>query len=161
MADAPKKYPSAPPMTDEERAANKVSRAHDPLGWQRSLGYAGWEVRPEQCCAAVHDGRVGFNRCSKKAKIHIGRLGYCATHDPAAVVKRAKANMDRMHASMAKDHKRWDAERLGRDAIAALRLIAAGHNDAVGLARETLAEFDAKYPPEPAPETETEGGFKL
>ncbi len=157
MADAPN-YPKAPPMTDEEAAANKISRAHSPLGWQRANGQVGWELYPEQCCAAVHDGRVGFNRCSHKAKYRIGRLGYCATHNPPAVVARNAASTARMNAETAKRQKGWALERLGRDAIAALRIIAAGHNDPRALAAETLADFDSKYPPA---EAEPKEGFKL
>ena len=80
--------------------------------------------------------RLGFwnHQCSRSAKVG----DRCRQHDPAAIEAR-----------QAKADARYRAERAvrkielnGRVFLGALRKIAAGHNDARGLAQEAVDKFD-------------------
>lgn len=136
-----------PDMTEDE--AKSISCPHTPLRWQ---GIGGWEAFPDQCCASVHDegGRVTFHQCAKSVVIRYGRLGYCKTHDPAAVLARRAARDAKWEIAQLANSRKWATERLGHDAIGVLRKIAAGHNDPRALAQELLEPFDTKFPPEPS-----------
>lgn len=100
---------------------------------------------PERCCASVHDsGRsVTFHQCCRRPVIHYGALGYCRQHDPAKVVADREARDRAMRERWAKQ----DAQimhnnamvKFRNKALAAIRQIAAGHNDPRALAQSVLA----------------------
>lgn len=110
---------------------------------------------PGRCRAAVHEGgrSVGFYQCTRKSKVtrtvltrngQTAEVEYCRTHDPVAVKAKAekwRADFDakgaRERAHFAELKRQKD---LGAAAIAALKQIAAGHNDPRTLALELLAE---------------------
>jgi 23S rRNA G2069 N7-methylase RlmK/C1962 C5-methylase RlmI len=123
-----------------------------PMYWPHKTS---WKPDPTRCRASVADGgrSPSFHQCNRKAKVerdvlHNGqrlRLAYCNTHDPVAVaVKRAaqeaqwRAKWDERDRRQAEQKRR---EKLAEAAINAIRQIAAGHNDARGLAQEVLARF--------------------
>lgn len=125
---------------------------------------ATWEPRPGFCRHAVHEGGrgVGFHQCFKRAKVtrtvdHGGKVieaEYCAVHDPVAV----KAKADKWRADYEAKRERESAryremarqKALSDAAIAALKQIAAGHNDPRTLALKLLAEHgEPLTPPEP------------
>lgn len=131
-------------FTPEEKAAADLVPPYEPTSkfskaWHQSTGF---------CCAQVHNGwGVGFHQCANRPKVYVGRLGFCKTHSPEAVKKRAEKVQASTTAYLHKVSKKVAADTLGRNAIAALREIAAGHNDPRSLARSLLEPFDAKYPP--------------
>ena len=64
----------------------------------------------------------------------------CKIHDPEAIKARKKK-------TNARHQKEWDArmvEVYGKHFLSALRKIAAGHNDARGLAQEEVRKFDER-----------------
>jgi len=85
---------------------------------------------------------LGGSPCSKPVRVEHDGQFYCTVHDPA----RVKARTDERHEALyqkAKERSRimmLEAERqaFGRNCIAAIREIAAGHNDAQSIARSVL-----------------------
>ncbi len=69
-----------------------------------------------------------------------GKL-YCRQHDPNAVAKRLRASDERYRAERLAERPRL----YGRQFMRALMRIASGHNDARGLATQTLDEFDEDW----------------
>jgi len=130
-----------------------VDAGHIHTGPSRQFGGSAWQPDMANCRAAVHDGGrwPGFHQCTRKVKVtrevnHHGKIvemGYCKQHDPVAVKAKADAWRAKLDADCAeRDAQRKakrDAEDLARAAIAALRQIAAGHNDPRSLAIEVLA----------------------
>lgn len=99
----------------------------------------------KRCRASVPE-RSGFgsHQCSRKVVVQRAGYGFCAQHDP--VVRRAKqqerdAAWQRQHQAENDMRARQARERaLQRDALDAIRKIAAGHNDARGLAQQVLID---------------------
>lgn len=81
---------------------------------------------------------TSFGQCRNKRGHGPDGL-YCKQHDPEAVAKRNAETIKRQD-------ERWEARmrpyRQREALVAALRLIAEGHNDAKTLAAETLAKWD-------------------
>lgn len=107
---------------------------------------------PKRCCASVPDGgrHVTFHQCSRKPKVFYGALGYCTSHDPVAVAEKRraqkaawKAEWEAKAAAIADAKKRREFEAA---CIAAIREIAAGHNDPRSLASGVLA-LEPTQPP--------------
>jgi hypothetical protein len=94
-----------------------------------------------RCCETVRESGVRFPhyvQCHRKRGYGPGEA-YCKQHDPVAVEARRAAADERYAAQTAKRRTEW----AGPTFLAALRQIAAGHNDARGLAREVVEKFDA------------------
>lgn len=106
------------------------------------------------CCAGVHCREISMHsyQCTKRAKVKRDvlwhgkpvSLEYCGLHDPVAVkAKREarsakwKAESDAYQAKMNEDRRQ---KALATAAIAAIKEIANGHNDARGLALEVLRQ---------------------
>lgn len=104
---------------------------------------------PEYCCAAVHDGgrSVGFHQCSFKPKHWYGSLGYCTKHDPNNVLAERHRRDEEYRGKLAEYNAKLEASvraRLFAEACeAAVRSIAAGHNDPRSLCLEILEQFKA------------------
>lgn len=115
-----------------------------------------WEPRPGTCRASVHDGgrSVGFHQCSRKVTVErevslkgkAVTIGYCRQHDPVEVARRTRERDAKWRAEWDerdRKHKEHQRQReLEAAALTAIREIAAGHNDARGLALELLARFE-------------------
>jgi len=96
-----------------------------------------------RCDTRIHSGFLS-HQCPRNGVIERDGKFYCRQHDPVAVQQkrdeRRKA-MDDKFAAMDARHK--EAARIAAlkvDAVAALREIAAGHNDPRALAVEVLAK---------------------
>lgn len=143
-------------MSDPKPDLPDAGHIHRPSGfdasyYQRQHGKP-WAPREGYCHHSVHDGgrSCSFHQCSKKTKVtrEVLRQGkaethdYCGTHDPLKVAAQAAARDAKWAAERAaRDAKRdedWRQRKLAQDAIAALKQIAAGHNDPRTLAIETL-----------------------
>lgn len=106
--------------------------------------------RGRACCVHVFSGArhdVRGHRCGKIAAVTETVNGedrdFCAFHASPAVAKRESALKAKWDAEDAARKARWAAADLGRHAPKlrdALQQIAAGHNDARGLAEEVLKE---------------------
>lgn len=137
-------------FTPEEKAAADASRPYEPLGWETKLARPkrGWEAHPDRCCAQVHDEMgVGHHQCTKPVRTRIGRLGYCHIHHPDAVKARGEKRDANTKKYLDGVYRKVAYAEFSAKAIAALREIAAGHNDPRALASSLLEPFDAKYPP--------------
>jgi hypothetical protein len=107
--------------------------------------YGAWTGFPKghapdysRCCVEIWSSErwSRASQCSKK-RGHGPDGAYCKQHDPAV----AKA---RREASDARSKKQWNERRYetyGRTFFNTLAKIADGHNDARGLAQETIANF--------------------
>lgn len=99
---------------------------------------------PTNCCAAVYGERVQPWQCSRKPAVWYGDLGYCKQHDPAATLRRREERNARYKAESDREMRKWEEQKRLRDlnaaALAAIKEIARGHNDAQALARSVLAE---------------------
>lgn len=94
-----------------------------------------------RCCESVTPNeRGGYwhqHQCNRKRGY--GPDGaYCKQHDPAAKAARDKASHDKYIADMNKRRYQWHGPKL----FAVLQQIADGHNDARGLAKDTIEEFE-------------------
>lgn len=108
--------------------------------------YGGWGGNPEghkpdfaRCCEEVgrNIGRwTSFGQCTRKRGYGPDKA-YCKQHDPEAVRARRKA----LDAKYNEQHNKDRYRRYGPTFYNALKKIADGHNDARGLAKETLDEF--------------------
>ena len=98
--------------------------------------------RPERCAAGV-SGHGGWRtyQCSRK-RGHGPEQAYCKQHDPVARKEKQDARWTeykaRMDAQQAERNAKNAHRRLGVAAIAALKLIADGHNDPRALAQSVL-----------------------
>lgn len=91
---------------------------------------------PTRCCAEVHHDWRNY-QCSKP-RGHGPEEAYCKIHDPAFIaIKRAE--QDRIYEEKTR---KWKIERAGPVLLAAMQKIADGHNDAMGLAQETLTNLN-------------------
>lgn len=126
---------------------------YSPISWQKSLGYATKETIPwdgpskgkPQCREAVSEQTgVGFYQCRRvgvvEEDVEGQKLWFCRQHSLAERERREVQSRERYKAKMeprlaalanAKNAPRFQA---------ALQAIAAGHNDARGLAVEVLRE---------------------
>lgn len=100
---------------------------------------AGQKPDYERCCEEVgrdQGGRTSFGQCSRKRGFGPDKA-YCKTHDPATVADRRKAADEAYNIKTNAQRYGWH----GRKFYKVLEQIAAGHNDARGLAQETIDEF--------------------
>lgn len=119
--------------------------------------YGNAKPREGGCRASVGSGFCS-SQCGNKAKVdrdvlHHGkpaRFGYCGVHDPVAVKEKREVREAKWRAEWAaKTAARAAKEReaaLASDAVAAIRAIAAGHNDPRTLALETLGRHAGESP---------------
>lgn len=136
------------PMTDLEAAkAFTNDNKHRPYHFHAPLNIDWRDHKGRlQCCASGPYDRSGRGRCGNNAKVTTAD-GYhwCHIHSPEGVDRRDRAQADKYTAERAKAQAVADAmsERKFRadnfPALEqALKDIAAGHNDAMALARATL-----------------------
>ncbi len=125
-------------------------------------GAPSFEPKPGQCRAAVHEGGrgAGFYQCSRRAKVtrtvvtrnsETVDVEYCSTHDPVFIKAKAekwRADYDAKRAREQAHHAELKRQKsLADAAIAAIKQIAAGHNDPRTLALELLAEHGPTLTP--------------
>lgn len=93
-------------------------------------------IGKRQCEAYIHNSTPWCPRlCERAGKIEREGKFYCATHDPVAEAARRAASHEKWKAGF--DEKvRENALKL--NSVAAIRLIAAGHNDPKSLAQSVI-----------------------
>jgi hypothetical protein len=94
------------------------------------------------CCEEVADYSTRFpmyHQCRRKRGFGPDQA-YCKQHDPAAKKAREEEQNKKYIEGRNKRMVEWN----GPAFLEALRKIADGHNDARGLARETIAKFEEK-----------------
>lgn len=99
------------------------------------------------CCATIFGDRCDSWRCNRKASTtreHRGAVyGVCRQHSAESETARREKRDAEYRAQAEQRKHRWDAEVRAREfkdaCVAAIKEIAAGHNDARGLALEVLA----------------------
>jgi hypothetical protein len=109
--------------------------------------YGNWSGNPDGrpanhslCCKSVYaKGKIISHQCRKARGFGPDRA-YCKQHDPLAIEARRKITAEKWDAKFADERPKLHAAEF----LNALRDIAAGHNDAKGLAQQVLAEFDKK-----------------
>lgn len=110
--------------------------------------YGAWAGNPEgmvpdlkRCCAVVYERETRWSRPHQcqKARGHGPDDAYCKQHDPAAEAARRAASNARYNEKHNRDRYQW----YGREFFDILKTIADGHNDARGLAQETIDKFNA------------------
>lgn len=112
--------------------------------------YGSWAGNPvgakpdfAKCCEqiGVREGRwTRFQQCSKK-RGHGPDGAYCKQHDPAAVKARQDQAMAKYKDQTNEHRYGWN----GKKFYAVLEEIAAGHNDARGLAQKTIDDFKKDF----------------
>ncbi|MEJ7933465.1 hypothetical protein WG907_04235 [Sphingobium sp. AN558] len=127
--------------------------------WRPKQG-TGWKHPEGKCHASVSSGGYYSHMCGKPAKVKCsitswgrseGIHEFCGVHDPIRAAARKKARDEKWRA-------KWDLEearraesgrlqRLREAALAAIIQIAAGYNDARGLAQSVLDEHAATGDP--------------
>ena len=110
--------------------------------------YGTWAGNPKgiapdfkRCCAVVYERESRWPRpyqC-QKARGHGPDGAYCKQHDPAAKEARRAASNARYREKYNRERYQW----YGREFFDVLKKIADGHNDARGLAQETIDKFNA------------------
>lgn len=100
---------------------------------------------PARCCASVEQAWPVYTQCTRAPLAWYGTLGYCKQHDPASVLARQEARqkkwrLEAQEISARRNNEILRAE-LAKEALAALRSIADGHNDPRSLASEILAKY--------------------
>ena len=109
------------------------------LSWGKSIG-------KHRCREAVPEtGRwPGFNQCVRVGtvceEVNGEQMWFCAQHSSAKQNEREAKRTAKYKADTAKIRAKWAAERNAPKFRAALEQIAAGHNDARGLADEVLRD---------------------
>lgn len=113
--------------------------------------YGAWAGNPagstpnhDNCCFEVsraHGRWTSFGQCTRKRGF--GPDGaFCKTHDPEAVKARQEASHVAWRDKHNKERYSWN----GRSFYNVLKQIADGHNDARGLAQDTIKAFhDGEY----------------
>lgn len=99
----------------------------------------------ETCSVRVYSqGSMIGHKCARAAKVDRDGVWYCRQHDPVAIEeKRAKkhAEWEKQWADKRAAQEEVERQkRLAVAAIAAIKAIAAGHNDPRGLAVKVLAQ---------------------
>jgi glycine/D-amino acid oxidase-like deaminating enzyme len=84
--------------------------------------------------------------CSNTGRIERDGKFYCGIHDPEAEKARRAKHEAKWRAKWDEEKKAHEANRrrqeFGKEAIGALQLIAAGHNDPRRLAADLIAKFE-------------------
>lgn len=95
--------------------------------------------KEDNCCESVTPKGMwsGGHQCNR-SNGHGPEGLYCKQHDPAKVAERRKKSQSKWDA----DRVEWRKKAYGPKMYEALRQIAAGHNDARQLAKQTLEEID-------------------
>lgn len=101
------------------------------------------EFEGKRCCKLLYGGHSYRGRnCSKPVRVDRKGKFYCAIHDPVFIEeKQATADAvfrQRMDAQNRSLRAAMDAAEFSKMCIAAIREIAAGHNDAQSLAQSVL-----------------------
>lgn len=116
-----------------------------------------FKPKPGQCrgeCSYT-DRITHFYPCSHKAKVRrnvemrdgsVRELGFCGIHDPEAILRKAAKRHAESQSKYQEMLNKWAEEKRVRDSrpdyIAALRVIADGHNDPRSLAAEILSKWN-------------------
>lgn len=109
--------------------------------YKSNYGTMGFSKRPDYklCCEQVISYETNWPRlhqCQRKRGFG-PEQAYCKQHDPEAVKARQAANDKRANESWNKRRYEFSGKRF----FDVLQQIADGHNDARGLAQETIAKF--------------------
>lgn len=133
---------------------------YSPIGWQSSLSvscddvivWGGKKKGKPRCKEAVHTPPVGFAQCVRVGTVQEAvtdkdgkteTYWFCKQHSLAQQIERRRVSDEKYARQRAIDQARWSLQRNAPKFRAALEAIAAGHNDARGLAAEVLQEADA------------------
>ena len=110
--------------------------------------YGDREIEEGFCRHAVTNegGWFGWHQCRRRIKVErevdhngtVETLGYCSIHDPVFVAEKNRKANEKYEARREAFRRERDMRVLGEKAIAALKVIAGGHNDPRGLARAAL-----------------------
>ena len=123
---------------------------YSPLSWQESLGYrasltiagSGKNKGKPQCRESVYHGRGGSSQCARAGtvceEVNGEQMYFCAQHSTAEKEAREAAARAKWDAEDRARKAEWAALRNAPKFQSALEQIAAGHNDARGLAEEVL-----------------------
>lgn len=93
-----------------------------------------------RCCEEVADystNRLHYHQCRRK-RGHGPDGAYCKQHDPEAMQRRSDEAKAKWEAKWAEERYGWH----GKTFFEALQKIAAGHDDARGLAQEVVDQFN-------------------
>lgn len=110
--------------------------------------YGNWAGNPagsrpdlKRCCESVttYEGRWPHSHQCRNRRGHGPGEAYCRVHDPERVEARRQEQQRRYNEGYNRDLVKWHAGSFKE----ALEKIAAGHNDARGLAQEVLAKYTA------------------
>lgn len=101
-----------------------------------------------QCAQHIYsplgNGHSIPGRCSRAGKLECNGFKFCGQHYPPNVRAKDKERHARWERESAARTKEWEAEKAARDlrerSLAAIKQIAAGHNDPRGLALEVLGD---------------------
>lgn len=113
----------------------KVTSLHHEAYGQWAGNERGYPPDPKRCCETVSDGWK-TKQCSRP-RGHGPEEAYCHQHSPAEVERRDKIAKIRYE----KNLRRWRVEHNAHKLLEVVTRIAEGHNDAMGLAQETLTEL--------------------
>jgi hypothetical protein len=116
----------------------KISSLHKKAYGEWAGNPRGIPPDPTRCCEEVHErGRgIHFYQCSKP-RGYGPEEAYCKIHDPAEVKRRN----DKAEAKYREQVRQWKIEKNGPELLEVVQKIANGHNDAMGLAQETLTRL--------------------
>lgn len=100
----------------------------------------GQTIDTNRCKAAVHDGgrSVSFHQCTRKP----WRDGWCKQHHPDTEATRDKERRARWEMESRARRREAQINAARREALDAIKQIAAGHNDPRGLAVELLGKYE-------------------
>ena len=105
---------------------------------------AGAAATPQRnCCETIWQGMARYG-CSRNGVVERKGKRYCRQHDPVAVDARRKKRDEEWCRKQMADEAAWQRKAakmaLAHASVEAIRQIAAGHNDARGLAQQVLTD---------------------
>jgi hypothetical protein len=110
--------------------------------------YGEWAGRPQgskpdltRCCESVYSRGIWVSSQCANKNGHGPDGEYCKTHDPGRVAEKNAAAKLKSDTEWAIKMAKNKLDRAAPSFLAALRLIAEGHNDARGLAAEAIKDF--------------------
>lgn len=119
----------------------EVSSFHSKAYGQWAGNNAGRKPDPARCCVEVTATTSWVSHQCSRRRGYGPEEAYCKQHDPAAVKARDDAAKAKYKAQVEKEKPKWFA----RDFLAALREIAAGHNNPRDLAQSIIDKYEGKH----------------
>lgn len=143
-------------MPAPETAITQTSRNGD-TGWFQHEGKSHHIYLRDykgRCCAHIYsplgNGHSIPGQCGNKGSKKYGDYLFCGTHYPPSVARRDATRAEQRRLEREENSRLWkeraNADKMLRDALAAIKLIAAGHNDPRALAMEVLNPTDGAEP---------------